>query len=209
MLQAPSWPGTAQLWQVGHVEEPQQTPSVHALLRHWLLLLQDSPLDLRAPQLPAVQMLPLLQSPSLPQLVRQPVAVQVNGAHPIALGIWQVPLPLPLQVAAGWKVEVVALQLAAPHSVLLEASWQAPPWQRPVFPQVPEVVQRLCGSAVPLTTVAQVPAPLMLHAWQVPQLAVEQQTLSTQLPEVQSCAAVQATPGAFFIWHWPPGLGQK
>ena len=63
----------------------------------------------------------------------------------------------------------------------------------------PDAVQR--GSSVPFTTVAQVPTPLILQAWQVPQLAVEQQTLSTQLPEVQSCAAVQATPGSFFIWH--------
>jgi len=108
--------------------------------------------------------LPALQSLSPVQLVRQPAVVQVNGAHPTALGVWQLPPPLPLQVAAGWKVEVVALQVAAAHTVLVEASWQAPPWHRPVFPQVPEVVQRLCGSAVPLTTVAQVPLLLRLHA---------------------------------------------
>ena len=176
------------------------------LLTHWLFPVQVSPLDLRATQLPDTQVLPLLQSLSPPQLVRQPAVVQLNGAQPPALGVWQLPLPLPLQVAAGWKVEVVVLQVAAAHTVLVGATSQAPPWQMPVFPQVPEAVQR--GSAVPLMTAAQVPLPLMSQAWQVPQLAVVQQTPSTQLPEVQSCAAVQATPGAFFIWHTPPALGQ-
>jgi hypothetical protein len=41
-----------QLWQVGHDAEPQQTPSVQALLAHWLFAVQALPLDWRATQLP-------------------------------------------------------------------------------------------------------------------------------------------------------------
>jgi hypothetical protein len=151
----------------------------------------------------------LLQSVSSAQLVRQPSVVQLNGAQATALEVSHMPAPLPLHVAAGSNIPVVGSQVAAAQTVLLEATWQAPPWQRPVIPQVvPEAVQRPCGSAAPLPTAAQVPTLLTLHAWQVPQLALVQHTPSTQLPELQSCAAVQATPAAFFIWQSPPALGQ-
>ncbi len=46
---------------------------------------------------------------------------------------------------------------------------------------------------------AQVPLPLMLHAWQAPQLAAPQQTPSTQLPVLHWLPAVQATPLAFSV----------
>jgi hypothetical protein len=149
-------------------------------------------------------MLPLLQSLSPVQLVRQPAVVQLYGAHETALAVVQVPPPL--QLGAGWKLPVLALQLAVPHEVPADACWQAPPWHRPVFPQVADVVQR--ASAVPLSTLAQVPLPLMSQAWQVPQLAVVQQTPSTQLPDEHSCATVQTAPAAFLARHWAPEDGQ-
>jgi hypothetical protein len=43
----------------------------------------------------------------------------------------------------------------------------------------------------------QVPRPLRLHAWQVPQLLTEQQTPSVQLPLPHSSAAAQLFPKAF------------
>ncbi len=46
---------------------------------------------------------------------------------------------------------------------------------------------------------AQVPLPLMLHAWQAPQLELPQQTPSTQLPVLHWLPAVQATPLAFSV----------
>jgi hypothetical protein len=160
-------------------------------------------------QLPSEHWLPLLQSVSSVQLVLQPSVVQPNGAQATALEVSQVPAPLPLHVAAGSNIPVVGSQVAVPQTVLVEATWQAPPWHTPVVPQiVPESAHRPCGSAAPLATAAQVPTLLTLHAWHAPQLAVVQHTPSTQLLELQSCAAVQAAPAAFFTWHAPPALGQ-
>jgi hypothetical protein len=60
-----------------------------------------------------------------------------------------------------------------------------------------------------LTTVAQFPSPVRLQAWQVPQLALLQQTLSTQLPVPHSWLVAQTAPAARLGWHWPPAPGQK
>ena len=63
--------------------------------------------------------------------------------------------------------------------------------------------QRLCGSAVPSATDAQVPLPLALHDWHVPQLAVVQQTPSVQLALTHSWAAAQVAPFAFLATQLP------
>ena len=81
----------------------------------------------------------------------------------------------------------------------LACSWQAPePLQAPVLPQgaVVEVAHRVCGSAVPEGTLAQVPGvPVTLQAMQVGHDADPQQTPSTQLrPVRQSPVAVQVCP---------------
>jgi hypothetical protein len=56
-----------------------------------------------------------------------------------------------------------------------------------------------------LATLAQVPAlPVTLHAWQVGQLAVPQQTPSTQFPLPHSWFEKQATPVAFTGRQAPP-----
>jgi hypothetical protein len=67
--------------------------------------------------------------------------------------------------------------------------------QVPVLPQVPPAAQRPCGSVTALATLAQVPGlPVTLQDWQVPQLAVLQQTPSTQFPLPHSWFDRQATP---------------
>jgi hypothetical protein len=99
-----------------------------------------------------------------------------------------------LQNAAG--VKVVPLQAAGAQVTLIPACVEAPaPLQVPVLPQVPLALQRACGSVMALATLAQVPGlPATLQAMQVPQLAVLQQTPSTQLPLPHSWFDRQATP---------------
>jgi len=99
-----------------------------------------------------------------------------------------------LQNATG--VKVVPLQAAGAQVTLVPACVQAPlPLQVPVLPQVVPVAQRPCGSVTVLATLVQVPGlPLTLQDWQVPQLAVLQQTPSTQFPVPHSWFDEQATP---------------
>jgi len=103
-------------------------------------------------------------------------------------------VPAPLQNAVG--VNVVPLQDEAAQVTLVEACWQEPaPLHAPVLPQVPLAGQPMCGSATLLGTLLQTPAlPLMLQALQVGQLALPQQTPSTQKPLVHSWPVKQATP---------------
>jgi hypothetical protein len=77
---------------------------------------------------------------------------------------------------------------------------QAPlPSQVPLKPQGGAGRQPPCGSMAPAGTGRQAPAPpATLHAVQVPQLADEQQTPSTQLPLSQSAPPVQSCPRRFF-----------
>jgi hypothetical protein len=53
-------------------------------------------------------------------------------------------------------------------------------------------------SAVPAATLAHLPVPAA-HAWHVPHIAVEQQTLSTQLFEAHSVPAWHISPRAFLV----------
>ena len=112
------------------------------------------------------------------------------------VGVAAAQVPDPEQNAAGVKTDVVVLQEAAAHETLLAAWVQAPaPLQVPVLPQVVPVAQRACGSVTVLATLVQVPGlPVTLHDWQVPQLAVLQQTPSTQFPLPHSWFDRQATP---------------
>jgi hypothetical protein len=95
-------------------------------------------------------------------------------------------LPAPEQNDA--KVAVPELHDGPLHITVVGCCWQAPlPLQAPVLPQVPLAVQRLCGSATVLATLAQAPRlPATLQAWQSGQLALPQQTPSTQLPLLHS-----------------------
>ncbi len=84
------------------------------------------------------------------------------------------------------------LQEAAAQVTDVAICVQAPkPLQLPVLPHVPLAPHWPDGAAVPAVNGAQLPVPLTLQAWQVPQGPVPQQTPSVQNP----------------LMHWiaPPG----
>ena len=132
----------------------------------------------------------------------QLVLPQMYGAQLEVVAAEQVPLPE--QNAVG--VKVVPLQDAKAQLTLLAAWVQAPlPLQVPMLPQVVPAAQRPCGSVAVLARLAQPPAlPVTLHAWQVGQLALPQQTPSTQFPLPHSWLEKQATPIALTGRQAPP-----
>jgi hypothetical protein len=112
-------------------------------------------------------------------------------------------MPAPSQLPA--LVAVPAVHEDAPQLVPAAADRQAPaPLQVPSNPQGGAAVQPACGSFVPAATGVQVPAePATLQAAHVPQLAVPQQTPSTQLPAWHSLPSAQAWPSRLSP-HDPP-----
>jgi hypothetical protein len=102
--------------------------------------------------------------------------------------------PTPSQAPTGLAVDPV--QLAVPQLVPRTPLRQAPlPSQVPSFPHGGLVAaQAPCGSVLPAGTDWQEPVPPRLQTWQVPQLAVEQQTPSTQFPLPHSVPAAQIWP---------------
>ena len=105
-----------------------------------------------------------------------------------------VQLPTPSQAPIGLAVDPV--QLALPQLVPSVAFRQLPePSQVPSCPHGGLfAVQAPCGSVLPAGTGWQEPVPPRLQTWQAPQLAVEQQTPSTQLPLPHSVPAAQSCP---------------
>ena len=104
-------------------------------------------------------------------------------------------MPAPLQKPTG--VSVAAAQVAVPHDVAADAFRHAPaPSHVPTKPHGGLGTQRPCGSAASADTSLHVPSrPAMLQAWHVPQVAVAQQTPSTQVfPVRQSSTLAQASP---------------
>lgn len=118
-------------------------------------------------------------------------------------------VPLPSQVPTGVAVEPV--HDAVPQLVPAGIGRHAPlPSQVPLNPQGGLAAQPPCGSIAPAGTGRHVPAlPATLHDAQVPQLAVEQQTPSTQLPLSHSAPAAQICPSRFLphepLLHTVPG----
>jgi hypothetical protein len=100
---------------------------------------------------------------------------------------------------------VVPLQeTGRPHDFDAGCCWQAPaPLQKPVLPQTPLAAQPPCGSAVLAPTLAHVPAPLRLHAWQSEQEPVLQQAPSMQFPLAHSFGPPQVAPFAFLATQLP------
>jgi hypothetical protein len=145
--------------------------------------------------------LPVVQSVSTEQVVRQALTPHRYGAQLSVPGLEQVPLPE--QKAVG--VNVPAVQDGLPHWTEVEACWQVPPpLQTPVLPQVVlPAGQPPWGSATPLATLTQIPD--VPHTWQVGQLATPQQTPSTQLPVAHWIGSLQAAPEAFLSRHIPFG----
>jgi hypothetical protein len=102
-------------------------------------------------------------------------------------------------------VAVPAVHEGAPQLIPAAADRQAPaPLQVPSNPQGGAAVQPPCGSLLPAATAVQVPAdPETLQAAHVAQLAVPQQTPSTQLPPWHSLPSAQAWPSRLRP-HEPP-----
>src|SRR5450432_3193175 len=102
---------------------------------------------------------------------------------------------LALQVDPPVRLDPV--QVAAAQLVPEAYFWHAPlPLQRPFVPQVaaPVLVHWVVGfGGLPPGIEVQVPT-VRLHAVQIPVQALLQQTLSTQNPEAQEAAVVQAAP---------------
>jgi hypothetical protein len=98
----------------------------------------------------------------------------------------------------GCAVKVVPEQVGVLHATEVLACWQAPaPLQAPVLPQVAPAGHCPAGAVVPVGMNEQLPIPLTLQAWQVPQGPVPQQTPSVQKPVRHWVPPVQA---------WPFGL---
>jgi len=109
-------------------------------------------------------------------------------------------VPAPEQNDAGCSVDPLH-DVARPHDTVAAASWQPPaPLQAPVLPQGGAAGHCPERAAVPAAMLAHVPAlPVRLHAWQVPQLGLPQQTPSTQLPLMHWLAATHCTPFGFSV----------
>jgi hypothetical protein len=188
----PGDPATLQAWHPAQLLDPQQTPSTHAPLMHWLPVVHARPLAFSAQLL----LVPVpwqvngdTQSVSATQVVLHALVPHTNGVQGVVAGTAQAPAPV--QWEMGVKVDPV--HEALPQLTLALARAQAPaPLHRPVLPHGGAATHRV--SEPPAAMLAQVPGlPVLLHCWQVPQVAVEQQTPSTQkFPVRQSVLAVQA-----------------
>ncbi|MEO8213842.1 MAG: hypothetical protein ABI560_11645, partial [Myxococcales bacterium] len=126
-------------------------------------------------------------------------------------------LPVSVHTMTPVAHEVVpVLQTLAGSQVPSVHGPQTPVWQNRALPQLAPSAARLQApeplqvpvkqaAVVQVASVAaaglllQVPAPLRLQAWQVPQLAVEQQTPLTQLPPAHSEPAVHARPSGLVV----------
>jgi hypothetical protein len=176
--------------------EPQQTPCTQCPLMQPASPLHPPPFGERLVQEPPWQVSPEMQSPSPPQVVRQAL-LDPHTYSPQSVGVC-LHAPAPVQLPIG--VKVIPTQAAVPQEVEVGAFRQAPaPSHVPVKPQGGLGGQRPCGSAAPAVTSAQAPSlPATLQARHEPQLAVEQQTPSTQkFPLRHSLSAAQSWPRRF------------
>ena len=117
----------------------------------------------------------------------------------LLVGCW-LQAPPPLQNDCGWNVAPVH-DTAAPHETVVAACVQPlAPLQVPVLPQGGVAVHWPVGAGVPAASGVQLPGVAPLHVWQVPHIALPQQTVSMQLPLMHWFAAVHG---------WPLGLSAQ
>ena len=192
--QVPCLVATAHELQLAQLADAQQKPSVQLPLKHSGPATQAAPLAFRLVQTLDMQVKPLAQSLSPPQVVRQAAASQANGAQLIG-GCTHAPAPL--QLPAG--VSVDPLHEAVPQLVVVGPLRQAPlPSHLPLNPQGGFGVQPPCGSISSAPTGLHIPAmPATLHDWQLPHAADAQQTPSTQLPLSHSLGPAHSWPRRF------------
>jgi hypothetical protein len=118
-----------------------------------------------------------MQSLFVLQVVRQVPLVLHRYGEQLDV-VWAPHMPAPVQTPAAVKVDPVHDEAA--HCTDVEPCVHCP-----------------VGAAVPAGNGAQLPIPLRLQAWQVPQLGLPQQTPSTQLPLMHWLAIVQVCPFGF------------
>jgi hypothetical protein len=192
-MQVPALPAIAHDLQVPVQAVAQQTPCAQIPELQSPSAPQVAPIGF-LPQLPATQKLPVVQSLSLAHVVLHcPADPHMNGMQDWLAGAAQAPLPSQRPA----KVRVVPVHPAV---------WQAMPAgyfsQLPAPSQVPSVPQldapvswHLPRGLVPRSAGMQLPiVPWPAQVRQSPVQALSQQTPSTQKPDLQSCAAVQASP---------------
>jgi len=139
-------------------------------------------------------------NPSMQSAVVAHVVLHAPVPHRYGAQLTAVCRQLPTPSHAPTGVDVDPLHDAVPQLVPSGIGRQAPlPSQVPLKPQGGVGRQPPCGSVAPTATGLHVPAdPDTLHDVQVPQLAVEQQTPSTQLPLSHSDGAAHIWPSRFF-----------
>jgi hypothetical protein len=145
------------------------------------------------------------QSPSVLQWLGHPGEAVVHryGKQSVVAAAPQVPVPEQDAACTNSEPE----QVAPAQPVLLETCAQLPaPSHRPLLPQVPFGAHWPLGAGDPVAIGAQVPVPVMLQAWQLPQPLVEQQTPSMQLPLPHSWPVPQVAPRPFWAVQLPPAL---
>lgn len=128
---------------------------------------------------------------------RQARSAHSNPLHEVVLPD-PVHIPVPLQVRLTTPVRSSLHTL--PQSVPAAACRHPPdPSHRPIVPQAFIVVSsvQLSASGIPSGTGAHVPAALP-QLWQVGQLGVVQQVLSTQFPLAHSASVAQRDPTTLF-----------
>jgi hypothetical protein len=190
----PSWPACLHEKQLALQSLSQQKPSAQKPEAHSVASEQIWPIGF-LPHDPFTQLLGATQSALLPQELPQVAPLHLNGEQEVAVGVLHAPAA---QVLAWVALLVVALQLAALHTVPAGYDWQPLlPLHRPLVSQaaVPLFVQKPRGSAAPAGTLVHRPRELLRpHDTQVPTQALLQQTWSTQNPDWQSTAVAQIWP---------------
>jgi hypothetical protein len=144
-------------------------------------------------QLPSevLQTLPIAQSPSLAQLVLQPLVVHAKSPH--ATGVVGMHEPAPSQKACG--VNEPPAQLAGLQEVVEGGAAQMTETPLQLAPQGPEPPQAGRGARGAPVTVLQVPTlPASLQAWQEDEQRLSQQTPSVQKPDWHSSSDAQVVP---------------
>jgi hypothetical protein len=213
----PTEPLTLQEEQTPQLPLVQQTPSTQLLVVHPDAEVQLCPIPI------FVQATPMQLNPSaVSQLmfafpaVQAPAQAPDTHIYPLGHGFGfpgvQVPVPLhfPLPLAVLTASRVSAQPAPGVQAVPFHDSHLPAPSHLPSVPQLVLGVttHEAWGSTVPEGTLRQLPSglpetPGILHAVQVPQAVLPQQTPSTQLPLTQAKPLPHAVPFGF-SWQVPP-----
>jgi hypothetical protein len=187
------WPA----WQVRQSFPAALQPSPHIV---WLV--EQAPVELQTAALVLILVLLEQDAPAPQGVLTSMLPVSLHTITPVVQEV--VPVLQGFVGVHAWlgvqapQVPVRQKRLV-PHIMPSGARLHAPEPLQVVWQLA--VVQP--GSVAPLALAEQVPGVARLQAWQVPQLAVVQQTPSTQLPEAHSPPPPQLRPGGLAAWQLP------